>query len=421
MHANRDAGENNTTGAEPAALPVMAAPMLATPGPVPSGAGWWFEFKWDGVRAVVASAGGRVMARSRNDRDFTRSYPELSGLPAQLGGRRVLLDGELVALDEGGRPQFARLQDRMHVQTPTPALLTRTPVRLYVFDLLALDGEPTIELPYEQRRTLLESLGLPRPAGLPSAGDTAGGVVAYVPERFDDGPRTVAAARAFGLEGVMAKQAGSIYQPGRRSPAWVKHPFANTADIVIIGHRPGQGRRAGTIGSLLMALPEADGTLRFAGGVGTGFRDVDLHHLQQFLAPLHRDTPPVPGVPRDHARGATWVEPAIVGEVAYRTVTPDGLLRHPSWKGLRPDKQPPPGAGFRPAPVAAPAETVVTGALGTADGGWRVEAVRRGDVAWFRVLHGDNVVDHLQLPEVQALLDAADVDLAGLQEVPTAA
>jgi bifunctional non-homologous end joining protein LigD len=164
--------------------------------------------------------------------------------------------------------------------------------------------------------------------------------VAYVPERFDDGPRTVAAARAFGLEGAVAKQAGSTYQPGRRSPAWVKHPFAHTAEIVIIGHRPGQGRRAGTIGSLLVALPGSDGTLRFAGGVGTGFRYVDLRHLQQFLAPLHRDTPSVSDIAREHARGATWVEPAIVAEVAYRTITPDGMLRHPGWRGLRPDKQP---------------------------------------------------------------------------------
>jgi bifunctional non-homologous end joining protein LigD len=211
------------------------------------------------------------------------------------------------------------------------------PVRFYAFDLLALDGEATTGLAYEQRRGLLEGLGLPRPADHLPGGEVDAGVVAWLPERFDDAARTVAAARAYGLEGVVGKRAASTYQPGVRSRDWIKHPFVNTIEVVVIGHRPGQGRRAGTIGSLLLALPARDGSLRFAGGVGTGFRDVDLRHLEQLLAPLQRDTAPVPGVPREHARGATWVEPVIVGEVAYRTITPDGLLRHPSWRGLRPD------------------------------------------------------------------------------------
>ncbi len=416
---------------------VPVRPMLATAAPVPAGTQWRYEYKWDGVRAVVVVDGDRVAAWSRNDNDITGGYPELADLPSQVHGRRVVLDGELVALDAGGCPSFALLQDRMHVRGPAPALLERVPVRYYVFDLLYLDDTSTLELPYAQRRELLEHLGLPDLTGLPDGaswtpqagqadtgeqppgapGPRRRGVVAYVPRSYTDGPATVAAARAFALEGVVAKRADSTYRPGDRSRDWIKHAFVHTIEVVIIGHRPGQGRRAGTIGSLLVAIPADDGTLHFAGGIGTGFRDADLRYLQQLLAPLQRQTPPVTGVPREQSRDATWIEPAVVGEAVYRNRTPDGLLRHTAWRGLRPDKSPPPlTAGGRTAPAATPAPAQVIGAMQTVDGAWRIEIWQHGPAQWCRVVHGDAVIDGLDITTAHETLAAAGVDLAGLTE-----
>lgn len=440
--ARRDqSGREPGTRVAVEAMPAPVRPMLATAGPVPADGRWRYEFKWDGVRAIVTAAGDAVRAWSRNDLDITPSYPELAGLPGLVHGRRVVLDGELVALDEAGRPSFALLQERMHVRTPGRALLARVPVRYYVFDVLYLDDSPTLQEPYERRRERLDGLGLPGDPG-------RDGAVACVPRCFDDAGRTTAAARAFGLEGVVAKRLGSPYRPGERSRDWIKHPFVTTAEVLIIGHRPGRGRRAGTIGSLLIATPAGDGTLRFAGGVGTGFTGADLQHLQQLLAPLRRATPAVPGIPREHSRGATWVEPVVLGEVAYRNRTPDGLLRHPAWRGLRPDKQPPrpaaPPAAPVPAasPVARPVPTApsvarpvpaapsvarpvpvaaeVTGSLQTRDGAWRVDIVRRGDAGWYRLVHGDATVDHLQLADLQRLLTTAGLDLADLADTHAA-
>ncbi|MFB9451849.1 non-homologous end-joining DNA ligase [Dactylosporangium vinaceum] len=413
--------------------------MLATAGPVPEGPQWRYEFKWDGVRAVVVVDAGQATAFSRNDLDITSGYPELSALPDQLRGRPVVLDGELVALDAAGRPSFPLLQDRMHVRNPAPALVQRVPVSFYIFDVLHLDGASTLALPYEQRRALLDGLHLPRLPGLadtpgPAVADGpggartlvadagpggGGGAVGYVPRRFTDGPGTVAAARAFALEGVVAKLADSTYRPAERSKSWIKHAFVDTIEVVIIGHRPGRGRRAGTIGSLLVAIPAADGTLHFAGGVGTGFTDADLRHLQQALAGLRRATPPVSGVPREQSRDATWIEPVVVGEVAYRTLTPDRQLRHAAWRGVRPDKTPPPAPAAQPAP-SPPSPEEVTGSLQTADGAWRVDIVRHHGIGWYRLIHGNSVVDRLQLPDLQQLLHAAGVDLADLTDTRAA-
>lgn len=421
-------------------------PMLATAGPVPVGTQWRYEFKWDGVRAVVLVAGNRVAAWSRNNLDITAGYPELTDLPSQLHGRRVVLDGELVALDDAGRPSFALLQDRMHVRGPAPTLLARVPVRYYAFDVLHLDDASTLALPYEQRRELLDSLGLPDLTDLPTppsrtnqAAQTDGtgpadagaqvpgraahstrGIVGYAPRSFTDGPGTVAAARAFALEGVVAKRAGSVYRPAERSRDWVKHAFVHTIEVVIIGHRPGRGRRAGTIGSLLVAIPAADGTLHFAGGIGTGFRDADLHDLQQTLAPLQRRTPAVTGVPREQSRDATWTEPVLVGEAVYRNRTPDGLLRHAAWRGLRPDKTPPPVTAGAPATgntsaPDAPAPAQV-GSMQTSDGAWRIEIWRHGPTEWCRIVHGDAVIDGVDIITAHETLTAAGIDLAELTE-----
>jgi bifunctional non-homologous end joining protein LigD len=302
-------------------------PMLATAGPLPKGAGWAFEFKWDGVRSIVSVDDG-VRAMSRNDRDVSGSYPELEMLLDIAGGRRLVLDGEIVAIDKAGHPDFGLLQQRMHVQRPTSSLLRQTPVSFFAFDLLEDDGESLIAAPYAERRDRLESLELPRPPTID------------VPPSFRDvdGEDLLAVATAQGLEGVVAKRLSSRYLPGRRSSDWVKVPIWKTMEAVVGGWQPGEGGRQGAIGSLLLGAYDDD-RLTYIGHVGSGFSEAVLRQLGETLAPLARDDSPFANeVPRLLARKARWVEPSLVGEVMFRTWTHDGRLRHSTWRGLRPDK-----------------------------------------------------------------------------------
>lgn len=314
-----------------AALHRPVAPMLAVAGRVPAGP-WAYEFKWDGVRAIVEPSGGRTRLTSRNLRDITDSYPEIAEANGGLGSLRAVLDGEIVALDERGAPSFARLQHRMHVARPSSALVVSVPVHLYLFDVLELDGRPLIGEPYTRRRELLDQLGL-------------GGGLVQTPPSFPADRTTpadmLAAARDSGLEGVVAKRLTSTYRPGQRSQDWIKTALERTAEVIVCGWKPGAGRRLDMIGSLMLSAYDEQGRLVYVGSVGTGFTEAALRELATVLAPLARDTPPldVPA-PRDHSRDARWVAPVLVAEVVYRTLTPDGRLRHPSWRGIRPDKAP---------------------------------------------------------------------------------
>jgi bifunctional non-homologous end joining protein LigD len=381
----------------------VIAPMLATLGELPAAAGWAYEFKWDGVRTIAYVHRARVVGLSRNDRDVTATYPELGELAELLKGRSAVVDGEIVALDPAGRPAFAELQRRMHVVEPTTSLLVAVPVLYYVFDLLELDGRPTMTMPYQQRRELLDTLPL-------------GGRAVQVPSFYEDtaGSEVMAAARQRGLEGVVAKRTTSPYRPGRRSPDWIKTPINHTQEVIIIGYKPGGGRRAGTVGSLVLAIHDSAGRLSFAGGVGTGFTQSMLIELQRQLVAWHRRTPAVPGIPREHARGVQWVEPLFVGEVAYRSWTPEGRLRHPSWRGLRPDRRPEEVHRLPSLPEQPP--EVVEGTMATSDGHWHVDVVRRGAVRWYRVRHDDNVLDGADIDDVQRMLTRAGVDLSDLTE-----
>jgi bifunctional non-homologous end joining protein LigD len=299
--------------------------MLATAGTVPHGPGWAFEFKWDGVRAVVAAAGDRVRLTSRLGNEVTAGYPELAGIGALTGGRPVLLDGEIVALDDAGRPNFGLLQDRMHVRYPSAELQSRVPVSFYAFDLLFFDGETLVPAPYDERRARLTALDLP-------AADPTGRVL--VPPSFPDvgGDQLLDIARAHRLEGVVAKRRHARYEPGRRSPAWVKTALFRTQEVIVGGWTAGEGRRTRTFGSLLLGA--------HLGHVGTGFNEAALGDLMARLRPLARPTSPFVEVPREHVRQARWVEPVLVGEVEYRVMTRDGRLRHASWRGLRADRDP---------------------------------------------------------------------------------
>ena len=303
--------------------------MLAVPGSIPTDPNWAFEFKWDGVRAVVY-IDGDVHAFSRNDRDVTISYPEVGDLAAALGGVPAVLDGELVAFDTTGRPDFGTLQRRMHVvdRAAVRTLVTEVPVVFVVFDLLRLDGQSLLKQPYDQRRELLESL------------DLDAGACRTAPVFYESGADVLAVSRAQGMEGVVAKRRDSVYEAGRRSTAWRKVKHVRTQEVVIGGWKDGQGGRSGRIGSLMMGIPDADG-LRYIGQVGTGFTEAMLADLAGRLSALARPTSPFAGrVPVEVGRAGHWAEPVLVGEVAFNEWTDDGILRHPAWRGLRPDKHP---------------------------------------------------------------------------------
>jgi bifunctional non-homologous end joining protein LigD len=305
------------------------APMLAVPGPVQDSEGWAFEWKYDGVRCQAAVAGGEVRLYSRRRRDVTTTYPELSVLGDDR--RTLLLDGEVVALDAEGRPDFGRLQQRMNLSTPTPARLAAVPVVFFAFDLLRAGSVNCMALPYEDRRERLLTLGIDRPEVR---------VRRHFRATEVEGAELLRAAREVGLEGLVSKRLDSPYQPGSRSPHWVKTPLTRTQEVVIAGWTTGEGRRSSTFGALLVGLHGNNG-LQFAGHVGTGFTDRMLDDVLTRLRPLARRTSPFDGpVPREYARNAHWVEPELVAEVEFRQWTSDRRLRAPSWRGLRPDRTP---------------------------------------------------------------------------------
>jgi bifunctional non-homologous end joining protein LigD len=304
-------------------MPARIKPMLARAGALPADDGRWaFEIKWDGVRALVYSEPGRIRFESRNGNDITSSYPELKALNRALGSQRAILDGEIVAFDEDGRPSFSRLQSRMHVASEAAARrrAKEVPAAFLAFDLLWLDGHPLLALPYEDRRARLQQLGLDGPAWR-----TPDHVVG-------DGAAVLAATLESGLEGVVAKKLDSAYEPGRRSPCWLKIKNVRREDFVVGGWVPGDGRRRDRIGALLIGT-ERDGALRYAGKVGTGFTDAELDRLAaQFEerpdSPFQRDGVQPP-------RESIFVQPERVAEVEFTEWTNDGILRHPSYKGLR--------------------------------------------------------------------------------------
>jgi bifunctional non-homologous end joining protein LigD len=287
-----------------------------------------YEFKWDGVRAIVYVDGGRPRVLSRNDRDVTASYPELRAMAEALGSRQMVLDGEIVAMDERGRPSFEALQARMHVTNTAQVrrLATQVPATFLAFDVLYLDGRSLLDEPYTERRKVLESLKLSGPSW-------------QTPPHLEGGGDAIlAASKEQGLEGVIAKRLDSRYYAGKRSDCWLKIKNLRTQEVVIGGWKPGEGRRKGAIGSLLLGVPGDDG-LDYVGHVGTGFTDAMLRELEAMLKPLSRNDPPfATAIPRPHAKDAHWVEPQIVGEVAFGEWTKAGILRHPAWRGLRPDK-----------------------------------------------------------------------------------
>ncbi|MFI5501112.1 non-homologous end-joining DNA ligase [Nocardia asteroides] len=313
----------------------VPAPMLAKPGrpPRPPG-GWHAEMKWDGVRAIARCTYAGVSLWSRNLREITGSYPEVVDALAEITcGRTLTLDGELVAPDHHGAPSFSRLQQRMHVTHPTPSLIEDVRVDYIGFDLLALDDDILLGDPYSSRRAELTDLRI----------DDAARV--RVPPSWSlaevDAAQLLETAAEVGLEGIVCKRADSIYEPGRRSSAWIKTVLRATTEAVIVGAMPGSGPNAATFGGLVLAGHTPEGRLRCIGGVGTGFNTESRRTIRAALEEIRRDTSPLDDpAPAPVRRAAWWVEPLLVADIEYREVSGDGLLRHPSFRGIRTDKAP---------------------------------------------------------------------------------
>jgi bifunctional non-homologous end joining protein LigD len=313
-----------------ATLPERVTPMLARAVPqLPTGKedAWAFEFKWDGVRALAYCSPGEVRLQSRTGHDISRTYPEILRLMDQVGGRSMLLDGEIVAFDDSGAPRFERIQQRLGLTDATDVrtAMRRVPVSYLIFDLLNLDGNDTMGLTYLQRRELLTGLELQ-------------GKSWAVPEhQVGHGEDLWAAAKQRRLEGVMAKRTDSRYEPGARTGAWLKVKIRPGQELVIGGWQEGQGRRQDLPGSLLVGYYDGD-TFRYAGRVGTGFTDRMLDHLRDLMEPLAQpDSPfaPTRGLPRKEVH---FVRPQLVAQVEFAEWTAEGLLRAPSFQGLRDDK-----------------------------------------------------------------------------------
>ncbi len=313
-------------GREP--MPERIDPMLAKTGPLPAEDGRWaYEIKWDGVRAVGYAEGGRLRLVSRNGNDITPRYPELREIGRALAGHEAIVDGEVVAFGPEGRPSFQLLQRRMHLTSEHAVrrLSQSDPVHYVVFDLLWLDGHSLLDLHYEQRRALLLQLDLQGPTWQTPA------------HHVGDGAAMLEATRAQGLEGVIAKRLDCPYTPGKRSTGWVKVKNFRQTDVVVGGWIGGEGKRRGRLGALVVGF-YADGELKYAGRVGTGFSEAELDRLGAMLEPLATDTSPFSG--RQPPKATQFVEPRLVAVVDYGEMTQAGTLRHPSYKGLRDDIDP---------------------------------------------------------------------------------
>ncbi|HEY1712368.1 MAG TPA: DNA ligase D [Solirubrobacteraceae bacterium] len=310
------------------AMPERILPMLAGAGELPPHEDRWsFEVKWDGVRAIAYVKPGRLRLESRNLNEITETYPEVRGILRDLGMREAVFDGEIVAFGDDGGPSFERLQRRINVSSASAVrrLSASTPVVYAIFDLLYLDGHSLMALPYEQRRARLDELGL-------------GGPAWRVPANHPGHGRALLdATQAQGLEGIVAKRLDSRYEPGRRTGAWIKIKHVHRQELVICGWLPGEGRRTDRIGALLMGYWTDDGRLEYAGRVGTGFTERTLTELGRKLSPLRRDDSPFDDAPK-LPRNAVFAEPDLVAEIEFREWTTEGVMRAPSFKGLRDDK-----------------------------------------------------------------------------------
>ncbi|MGH2931266.1 MAG: DNA ligase D [Gaiellaceae bacterium] len=354
------------------------APMLATlADDVPRGAGWTFEIKWDGYRIIATVAGSEAELRTRKDQDYTERFANVAKeLAKALKTPDCVVDGEVCALDENGRPSFSAMQQGK----------AGTPIVYFVFDLLEVEGEPIIDLPLVERRKRLEKLL-----------DKRNKTVRFS-ESFDDGRALLRAAKQQKLEGIMAKRLESKYLPGKRTRDWLKIKPHGRQEFVIAGYTRGQGRRSGTLGSLVLGAYRG-GELAYVGNVGTGFTEQEIERLLKVLKPLQRDKAPfpeLPKMPRVRKGDVIWVEPKLVAEVEFVEWTHDGRLRAPAYNGLRDDKDP------RDVRIEEPMATEIRKGkrvlkLSNLDKPfWPDEGIAKGDLLSYYQSAADVLVPHLK-------------------------
>lgn len=303
-------------------------PMLAESAKEPPpGDDHLYEVKWDGIRALISLDEGELRIRSRSQRDLTHAFPELQVPEEAFRANGALFDGEIVCLDDDGRPVFTDALHRIQQKSENAAKRAqkRHPAVCYLFDCLYLDGRSITQDPIERRRAWLKDLIRP-------------GSAYRMSEAVDDGPALFEAAREMGLEGIVAKARGSSYYPGRRSSVWLKIKVRDTTECTIVGYTKGKGDRASSFGALQLAQPNGEG-LHYVGKVGTGFDDKLLKSVRKELQKLEEIERPVDTKPPDDAQ-TVWLEPKLVCEVQYASWTNNETLREPVFVRLRPDLEP---------------------------------------------------------------------------------
>jgi bifunctional non-homologous end joining protein LigD len=318
-------------------MPDFVSPMLATPvQDAFSDPAWLYEVKWDGYRVQAVVRGGRVRLWTRGRKDAAAYFPDLAAAPEWIAAREAIVDGEVVALDSEGKPDFSLLQDRTGIRgapgaprgsdrpRPGPDQLAAIPLAYQLFDLLYLDGRSLLDVPLEHRKRLLRSVLLEHPT------------VRYAGHVAEDGEAFVEAARERGLEGVVAKQRASRYETGRRSRSWLKIKLRREQELVVAGWLPGRGSHR-ELGSLIVGVYD-DGQLRHAGQVGSGLDARTRRELRSRLDELARRSSPLEPVPK--LKDARWVEPQIVIRAEFAEWTTDNLLRQAAFKGIEIDRDP---------------------------------------------------------------------------------
>jgi bifunctional non-homologous end joining protein LigD len=312
-------------GARKTAMPASVSPMLATLIDKPfSDPGWLFEIKWDGARTLAWVEDGEVRLRSRAGNEVTHQYPELASLPQHLNVKQAILDGEIVVLDETGRSEFERMQQRMNVQRPSPDLLSRYPVTYFLFDLLYCDGFDLREVPLLARKKFLRRILDP------------GREFRFSDHQLEKGKELFELARQQDLEGIVGKRVDSFYA-STRSPSWVKLKATKTLDAVVGGWTAPRGSRT-HFGSLLLGLYQGK-ALRFVGHAGTGMDERTRDLLMKRLRELEIDKCPFDKIPETNEQ-AFWARPELVAHVRYIGWTQEPRLRAPVFLGLRKDVRP---------------------------------------------------------------------------------
>ena len=349
VKANRDAiwiseqpaavAEIDLAGAVERAMPERIEPMAATLATKAfSDQDWLFEIKWDGYRVEAVVRDGRAKLWTRNLKDAETYFPNLLSPPTWIDANQAIVDGEVVALDEDGRPDFSLLQERISERrvggSSGPAPRSVGPLVYQVFDLLYLDGRSLLGVPLEDRKRLLRSV----------LRET--NRVRYASHVVGDGEAFMAAARTNGLEGIVAKLRRSRYEPGRRTPSWLKIKIRPEQELVVGGWTPGEGN-ARDLGAVAVGVYEGD-KLRFAGKVGSGFTATTRKRLLSLMEPLASDTPPFdPAPPKDYRgrwggdlAGITWIRPELVIRAELGGWTRDGHVRQTSYKGIEAGRDP---------------------------------------------------------------------------------